>query len=194
MKLDRQMRALASGDMSAFEVIYNETKKSVYYIAYSILCDKSAAEDAMQTTYLKVIKNAASYSYGTSVKAWIAVIAKNKLAAVNKPCNNINILCITAYGNFNRCVQFSIFNFLFIISRRLFVGFFKLCNLLFQCFFIARILFQVVKLLVALFNLLIVRLSGSCRSPISFCTSSSMVRSLTELSSSKTSVPKVFSS
>ena len=92
MKLDRQMRALASGDMSAFEVIYNETKKSVYYIAYSILCDKSAAEDAMQTTYLKVIKNAASYSYGTSVKAWIAVIAKNtSLNMARDKKNTVNV-------------------------------------------------------------------------------------------------------
>lgn len=66
------------GDTSAFDEIYYRTRKSVYYVALSILRDKSLAEDVMQTTYMRVLKNIQSYTLGSNASAWIIRISKNE--------------------------------------------------------------------------------------------------------------------
>jgi len=78
MTLDKLMRRLIDGDSSVFEQIYEQTRKSVYYTALSVLRDKQLAEDVMQTTYLRVLKSAKSYQAGTNAAAWIARIARNE--------------------------------------------------------------------------------------------------------------------
>lgn len=77
MKLDSFMHRLADGDRSAFKTIYDDTNKAVYYTALSILGERSLAEDAVQSAYLSVITNAASYKAGTNARAWIVRIARN---------------------------------------------------------------------------------------------------------------------
>lgn len=77
MSLDKLMKKLANGDKSAFDRIYVQTYKAVYYIALSVVRDKSAAEDVMQNVFLNVIRKASSYRSG-DVRAWIARIAYNE--------------------------------------------------------------------------------------------------------------------
>lgn len=84
MSLDKQMKQLARGDVSAFESIYKKTQKAVYYTALSVLMDRSLAEDVMQTTYLKVIKSASSYRAGTDAVAWIKRICRNEAMNLKK--------------------------------------------------------------------------------------------------------------
>lgn len=84
MSLDKQMKKLSNGDATAFESIYNKTKKAVYYTALSVLRDRSLAEDVMQSTYLKVIQNASSYREGTDVAAWITRISRNEALNLKK--------------------------------------------------------------------------------------------------------------
>ena len=84
MSLDKQMKLLARGDASAFESIYKKTQKAVYYIALSILKDRSLAEDVMQSTYLKVIRNACMYHEGTDAVAWIKRICRNEALNLKK--------------------------------------------------------------------------------------------------------------
>lgn len=84
MSLDKQMKQLARGDTSAFESIYKNTQKAVYYTALSVLMDRSLAEDVMQTTYLKVIKSASSYRAGTDAVAWIKRICRNEALNLKK--------------------------------------------------------------------------------------------------------------
>lgn len=84
MSLDKQMKQLARGDVSAFESIYKKTQKAVYYTALSVLMDRSLAEDVMQTTYLKVIKSASSYRAGTDAVAWIKRICRNEALNLKK--------------------------------------------------------------------------------------------------------------
>ena len=57
MALDKFIKKFINGDTSAFDDIYNLTQKSVYYVALSILRDKALAEDVMQTTYMRMLKN-----------------------------------------------------------------------------------------------------------------------------------------
>ena len=75
--LDSAMQALKEGNTDAFEYIYNETKRVVFYCAFSILKDHGLAEDIMQNTYIKVKQYCHSYQKGTKPIAWITTIARN---------------------------------------------------------------------------------------------------------------------
>ncbi len=81
-QLNELLIRLAEGDKTAFEPLYEKTKKTVYYVALSIIKDKHLAEDIMQVTYLNVIRHADKYKKDTNPKAWIARIAKNE--AINQ--------------------------------------------------------------------------------------------------------------
>ena len=78
MTLDEALAKLAEGDRSAFGEVYNQTRKTVYYIALSVVRERMLAEDVMQTVYLKVLDNASRYRPGTNAAAWIARIARNE--------------------------------------------------------------------------------------------------------------------
>ena len=82
--LDKYIKKFIKGDESCFDEIYRQSKKSVYFVALSILKDKHLAEDVMQTTYLKVLKNINSYTVGTNALAWIVKIAKNEALNLKK--------------------------------------------------------------------------------------------------------------
>lgn len=82
--LDKFIKKFINGDASAFDEIYGRTRKSVYYVALSILRDKALAEDVMQTTYLRVLKNIRGYTLGTNAAAWIIKIAKNEAINIKK--------------------------------------------------------------------------------------------------------------
>ncbi len=84
MALDKFIKKFINGDASAFDEIYNRTRKSVYYVALSILRDKTLAEDVMQTTYMRVLKNIRGYKLGTNASAWIIKIAKNEAINIKK--------------------------------------------------------------------------------------------------------------
>ena len=84
MALDKFIKKFMNGDASAFDEIYNRMRKSVYYVALSILRDKALAEDVMQTTYMRVLKNIQSYALGTNASAWIIKIAKNEAINMKK--------------------------------------------------------------------------------------------------------------
>ena len=84
MVLDKFIKKFMNGDASAFDEVYNRTRKSVYYVALSILRDKALAEDIMQTTYMRVLKNIQSYTLGTNASAWIIKIAKNEALNMKK--------------------------------------------------------------------------------------------------------------
>ena len=78
MTLDEALGRLAEGDDTAFDEIYQQTRKTVYYIALSYVRERMLAEDVMQTVYLKVLRAAARYRRGTNASAWIARIARNE--------------------------------------------------------------------------------------------------------------------
>ena len=82
--LDKLIKRLNSGDYDAFEKIYDATRKGVYYVALSVLRERSLAEDVMQSTYIKVLKNASQYKQGTNASAWILTIAKNEALNLKK--------------------------------------------------------------------------------------------------------------
>lgn len=76
-ELDRCIESFLNGDESSFDLIYHETKKSVYLSIYTVIKDQSTIEDLMQDTYMKAINALNYYKLGTNFKAWISRIAKN---------------------------------------------------------------------------------------------------------------------
>ena len=75
--LDTYLSRIASGDMSALEMLYNETRVNVYAYAFSILKNTSDSEDVMQDVYLNIYKYAQSYSSRNKPLSWILTITKN---------------------------------------------------------------------------------------------------------------------
>ena len=86
MNLDNLIANISKGDTSSFEKLYEKTKKTVYHVALSIVRDRSLAEDVVQSAYLSILRNAASYKVGTNANAWIYTIARNEALLVKRRC------------------------------------------------------------------------------------------------------------
>ena len=73
----RLITLTSNGNNAAFSKLYIKTKRGVFAFLYTYLKNFYDTEDAMQTVYLKVKKNAATFKKGTNGRAWILQIAKN---------------------------------------------------------------------------------------------------------------------
>lgn len=76
-ELDNLIRKVADGDMKSFESLYYLTKTKVFSFAYSILKDRSDAEDITHDVYLSIYKSAKLYKENNSPMGWIITITKN---------------------------------------------------------------------------------------------------------------------
>lgn len=76
-ELDIYVERYMNGDNSAFDIIYEETKKIIYLSIYAIIRNQSAIEDLMQDTYMKIISSMDYYNLGTNFKAWVSRVARN---------------------------------------------------------------------------------------------------------------------
>ncbi len=91
-KLDKVIKALKRGDDNAFDTMYEETKSIVFYTALDVLKDQALAEDIMQDTYLKVLKELDRYTFNEGFRGWIKTIAKNlSINAYNKRRREVNV-------------------------------------------------------------------------------------------------------
>lgn len=73
--LDKAMTRLKEGDKSAFDYVYDNTYKVVFFVVHGVLHDKHAAEDVMQDAYVKALESISSYSDGNAL-GWLTTIAK----------------------------------------------------------------------------------------------------------------------
>lgn len=91
INIDDYIIKYLNGDIDAFDVIYEETKQTVYLSIYSIIKNKTQIEDLMQDTYLKAINNISNYKLYSNFKAWIARIARNNAINYYNKMKNIAI-------------------------------------------------------------------------------------------------------
>ncbi len=75
--LDGVLHRLQAGDPAAFEELYDRFSRLVFGIALRMLNDADAAEDIVQTVYLK-LWSAPSCFRGGNFSAWIARVARNQ--------------------------------------------------------------------------------------------------------------------
>ena len=76
-KLIKAIEKFKNGDTSAFNHIYEQTNRLIYYTIYPIVKDHALAEDIMQNVFIKIYENIDSYTERNSPKAWIVTIARN---------------------------------------------------------------------------------------------------------------------
>ncbi|MBE5885331.1 MAG: sigma-70 family RNA polymerase sigma factor [Lachnospiraceae bacterium] len=69
---------IQSGDRQAFEEIYRETSKNVYFICISFLNNEEEAKDVMQDTYITAYQKLEQLQEKEKFTAWISQIAVNK--------------------------------------------------------------------------------------------------------------------
>jgi len=77
MEPERLMEKIAERQIDALKALYEQYRYLVYAIAQTIVHDKSAAEDIVQETFVRIYEKAATYRPGTNLKAWIAAMARN---------------------------------------------------------------------------------------------------------------------
>ncbi len=73
---DRLLCQVATGDMEAFQALYESTRKSVYAFALSLTHNTHDAEDILQETYLKIFHAAPHYIPKGKPMAWIFTITR----------------------------------------------------------------------------------------------------------------------
>lgn len=73
----RMARACADGDSDVFAAIYRKHGERMKSIAYNQLGNRSDAEDAVQETFLKVHRAAASYNGEAAFTTWLYRILVN---------------------------------------------------------------------------------------------------------------------
>ncbi len=76
-KLEQKIKQLRSGDQRAFDYVYEQTNRSVYFAILYVVHDKMYAEDLMQETYVRAMRSLDAYTDGTNFNAWIARIGRN---------------------------------------------------------------------------------------------------------------------
>jgi len=81
-----------SGNLS-FEQLLDEYRDRVFRLAWSLLADQAAAEDATQEIFLKIWKALPDFRAASSVSTWIYAISRNtcltrrRLAAGRRTCS-----------------------------------------------------------------------------------------------------------
>lgn len=77
MDIGGLVRKIQGGDSEAFARLYEETRRSVYYTAYSVCRDKYAAETIMQDAFVKFYENIGSVDAKHNPYAYLLTISRN---------------------------------------------------------------------------------------------------------------------
>lgn len=82
----------SGGNVKEFEIIYDEYFVDIYKFILSLSKNSTIAEDIVQETFMKALKNIKSLKDSTKVKPWLFQIAKNTyLTYISKNVKNIPI-------------------------------------------------------------------------------------------------------
>lgn len=74
----RIIERLKNKDEQAFEYVYQETKRGVYSMIFSVVKNHQVTEDIMQDVYMKMMTTIDQYKKQTNFKNWLLTIAKNQ--------------------------------------------------------------------------------------------------------------------
>ena len=75
---------IAHGDSRALEMLFDLTKKPLFYVAKMYLSDKNNAEDVLSETYLKLVRNAKNFDKSKNGYNWLYEITKNTALNMNR--------------------------------------------------------------------------------------------------------------
>ncbi|MGN1104541.1 MAG: RNA polymerase sigma factor [Candidatus Coproplasma sp.] len=75
--LEQKVESYKRGDKTAFDYIYEQTYKPLYFNILYYVKDRATAEDIMHDAYLKALANLEGYQSGTNFIGWLCVIGRN---------------------------------------------------------------------------------------------------------------------
>ena len=92
MDISGLVRKIREGDNEAFAALYEETRRSVYYTAYSVCRDKYAAETVMQDAFVKFYENVGAVDAERNPYAYLLTISRNlALNMVKREKQRVNV-------------------------------------------------------------------------------------------------------
>lgn len=71
------MEAVRTGDLRAFQVLYERYHRAVFAFALRSLGDRGTAEDVLQETFLRVFARRPEYRPVAAFRTWLFTIARN---------------------------------------------------------------------------------------------------------------------
>ncbi len=71
------MDRFRTGDVQAFERLLQRHEKAIYNFIFRLVRDRELANDLLQETFLRVVKNAQGYSRKAKFTTWLYTIARN---------------------------------------------------------------------------------------------------------------------
>jgi len=77
MNFDKLAIKIAERDKSAFELLYEQTRRLVFSVCLGVVKNQSVAEELTQETFVTVWQQSEKFR-GKGYKTWILTIAKNK--------------------------------------------------------------------------------------------------------------------
>ena len=79
--IHKQIENLRKGDQAAFDWIYEETHRIVYFSILGIIQDKHLAEDLLQDTYMRFLDNLPKYKHDNLISYLVTI---GKRLAINE--------------------------------------------------------------------------------------------------------------
>lgn len=71
------IQALKNGDMSAFETLYEQTKRMVFFAARAVLKDHARSEDVMQDAYIRFLDSLDRVQIDRGAISFLVTTARN---------------------------------------------------------------------------------------------------------------------
>jgi len=75
--LEQLLGQVAEQDQDALRAVYEETRRSVFAVAYAITRDRQLAEDVLQDTIVRVWEQSGHYRPSGTPLAWVHTIARH---------------------------------------------------------------------------------------------------------------------
>lgn len=72
------MEAYRDGDAAAFEVLLSRHERKVFAFIFRMVKNREVANDLLQETFLRVVRNAKKYSRKAKFTTWLYTIARNQ--------------------------------------------------------------------------------------------------------------------
>ena len=78
MKISKKiLRDLKNRQEKAFNIVYHEYYKLIYYVALKITKDETLAQDIMQDTFVKFMENIENYQDDGHLRQYLTTITRN---------------------------------------------------------------------------------------------------------------------
>lgn len=103
-KTEYALSLIKDGNDNGVDLLYSFMGKTMLMVARGVVRDSFFAEDAVQDSFLKIVKNIGKYKKGTNAYAWVCKIVRNTAlnalkSSLNHPTENIDEFFCLSDGN-----------------------------------------------------------------------------------------------